>query len=93
MSTYLIAMGLILAVMSGWLFVQRCARRFAARHPEFGPAKECLGCGLACACEENETTDFTDDTDKMDGTEPVPPETTAHHFGGTTSVSSVRAHK
>ncbi len=52
MSTYLTAMGLILIIMAGWISVQRFARRFAARHPEYGPARECMGCGLGCACEE-----------------------------------------
>jgi len=52
MSAYVIAMGLILVVMTGWITVQRITRRFAARHPEFGPARECLGCGLGCACED-----------------------------------------
>lgn len=60
MSTYLIAMGLILSIMTGWITVQRLARRFAARHPEYGPARECMGCGLGCACEEKDTTDNTD---------------------------------
>lgn len=62
MSTYLIAMGLILAVMTGWIAVQRIARRFAARHPEYGPTRECLGCGLGCACEEQDASKITDHT-------------------------------
>lgn len=43
---YLIAVGVILTAMAGWLVVQALARRFAARHPEFGPAREeGGGCG------------------------------------------------
>lgn len=43
---YLIAFGVILTAMAGWLVVQMLARRFAARHPEFGPAREeGGGCG------------------------------------------------
>lgn len=49
---YVAAMASILIILSGWLFVQWLARRFAARHPEYGPSRECLGCGLGCACEE-----------------------------------------
>ena len=49
---YVTAMGLTLAILLGWIGVQRMYRRFAARHPEYGPPRECLGCGLACPCEE-----------------------------------------
>ena len=45
-----LAAGLILAALLGWIRVQGYAREFAARHPEFGPAKEeGSGCG-GCAC-------------------------------------------
>ena len=45
-----LAAGLILLVLLGWIAVQQRARDFAARHPEFGPAKEeGGGCG-GCAC-------------------------------------------
>jgi hypothetical protein len=50
MLEYVVIPVVILAVLSGWLAVQALARRFAARHPEYGPARECLGCGLGCAC-------------------------------------------
>jgi hypothetical protein len=52
---YLIAVAVILIVASGWLLVQALARRFAARNPEFGPAREegdgCGGCGR-CADQD-----------------------------------------
>jgi hypothetical protein len=32
--------------MMGWIYVQQAARKYAAKHPEFGAAKEeGLGCG------------------------------------------------
>lgn len=47
----LLAAGLILLLLVGWIWVQQRARDFAARHPEFGPAKEeGAGCGSGCAC-------------------------------------------
>ena len=47
----LLAAGLILLLLLGWIWVQQRARDFAARHPEFGPAKEeGGGCGTGCAC-------------------------------------------
>ena len=46
-----IAMGLILLALLGWIGVQKLAREFAIRHPEFGPAKEeGGGCGRGCSC-------------------------------------------
>ena len=51
MADYLLAMGLILLALLGWIGVQQLARGFAARHPEFGPAKEeGGGCGSSCSC-------------------------------------------
>ena len=47
----LLAAGLILLLLLGWIAVQQAARRFAARHPEFGPAREeGSGCGSGCGC-------------------------------------------
>jgi hypothetical protein len=48
--TYIIVILTILAVLAGWLWLQKTARDFAAAHPEFGPALEvgssCCGkCG------------------------------------------------
>lgn len=50
MVNYALAMGLILAVLSGWIMVDQFSRRFAARHPEYGERRECMGCGLAALC-------------------------------------------
>jgi len=43
---------LIMGIMTAWLAVQHAYRRFAGRHPEFGPAIEHLGCGMACTCND-----------------------------------------
>jgi hypothetical protein len=49
--TYIATVGIILAVTLGWVLVQHAARVYAARHPEFGPAKEeGAGCGKTCGC-------------------------------------------
>ncbi|MDM8561560.1 chemotaxis protein [Candidatus Parabeggiatoa sp. HSG14] len=51
MFTYLIAMGIILLVLLGWVVVQHFARLFAAKYPELGPAREeGGGCGKNCNC-------------------------------------------
>jgi len=51
MVDFIIASVAILALLSCWLFVQQLARRYADRHPEFGPAKEeGSGCGKSCMC-------------------------------------------
>ena len=48
---YLVAPVAILSLLFGWTQVQRLARRFAERHPEFGPAREeGGGCGSGCSC-------------------------------------------
>lgn len=51
-----IAILIILGVFAGWIFVQHLARTFAARHPEFGPAREeGEGCGaLLCLCKNKD---------------------------------------
>jgi hypothetical protein len=55
MLDYLLAMGLILLLLMGWILVQHSARNFAARHPEFGPAKEeGSGCGANCSCQHGQ---------------------------------------
>jgi hypothetical protein len=49
MSRYLIAIGLILGLMVGWIAVERLYRRFARRHPELGPFRKAGGgCGGHC---------------------------------------------
>jgi len=54
MVDYLLAMGLILLILAGWIFVQQWARKFAAQHPEFGTTKEeGSGCGKGCGCSHN----------------------------------------
>jgi hypothetical protein len=51
MVDFIIAMGAILLLLSGWILVQQMSRQFALRHPEFGPAKEeGGGCGKSCMC-------------------------------------------
>lgn len=48
-----LAMGLILLLLLGWIWVQQLARDYAARHPEFGPVKEeGGGCGGSCSCSK-----------------------------------------
>ena len=53
----IIAILIILAMLAGWITVQHLARCFAARHPEFGPAREeGEGCGaLLCLCKNKDT--------------------------------------
>lgn len=47
----MLAISLVMAVLGGWILVQKLARDYAARHPEFGPAKEeGSGCGKSCLC-------------------------------------------
>ena len=50
MLDFLLASLVIMAVLSGWVVVQQMARRFAERHPEFGPYRERGGCGGHCTC-------------------------------------------
>ncbi len=50
MLDFIIASGLIMAILTGWILVQQLARRFAHRHPEFGPYVEKRGCGGSCSC-------------------------------------------
>jgi len=47
MTTYLVTIGLILALLLGWILVQQAYRRFARRHPELGPFRDVdnAGCG------------------------------------------------
>ena len=54
---YLIAAAIILAVLGGWLLVQAWARRYAARHPQFGPPREdgSGGCAGHCAPRKSAT--------------------------------------
>ena len=48
---YFIAMLFMLAILFIWLMVQKLSRKFAADHPEFGPAREeGGGCGGGGKC-------------------------------------------
>jgi hypothetical protein len=44
---YLKTVLIVFALFAGWLVVRAAARRFAARHPEFGPLREE---GKGCGC-------------------------------------------
>jgi len=47
----LIASAVIFTVLLGWILVQKLAREFAQRHPEWGPYTEKGGCGSgSCGC-------------------------------------------
>ncbi len=54
MSTYLIAIGLILVIMLFGIVVQRFYKLFARRHPELGPfrgdSKGCGSCSAGSGC-------------------------------------------
>ena len=53
----LLAAILILLLLLGWVWVQQRARDYAARHPEFGPAREeGSGCGSSCGCSGKHCT-------------------------------------
>lgn len=48
--TYLLSILIVFGMLAGWVVVQHLGRAFAARHPEFGPAREegsgcCMGRG------------------------------------------------
>jgi hypothetical protein len=64
MLDYLLAIGLILLVLVGWILVQQAARNFAARHPQFGGAKEeGGGCGSGCSCSHGQCRKGVKDID------------------------------
>ena len=51
MIDFIIAILAIFAALTGWIWVQQLARRFAERYPQFGPAREeGSGCGTSCMC-------------------------------------------
>ncbi|MBK1733960.1 hypothetical protein CKO15_01415 [Halorhodospira abdelmalekii] len=64
MGSYLVSSGVIFGLLALWAAVQGLARRFAARHPHFGPAKEegqgcggkggCGACSLVRACSSRQ---------------------------------------
>lgn len=45
MTTYLVTIGLIFALMLGGIGVERLYRVFAARNPQLGPFRKAGGCG------------------------------------------------
>jgi hypothetical protein len=55
-----LAVLIVFAALAGWIVVQHAARRYAARHPELGPAREegegCGGCGCAGGSCRRDTT-------------------------------------
>ena len=54
MLRYLLAVMIVLVLLLGWSGTQALARRYAQRHPEFGPAREeGAGCG-GCNCRTGE---------------------------------------
>ena len=70
MADFIIAILGVLLLLSGWLVVQQLARWYAARHPEFGPAREegggCHGClckGGACENSEKGSAVASDNDD------------------------------
>ena len=57
----LLAFAVMMAVLLGWIAVQRAYRRFACRHPEAGPYRSenqrCGSCAQAERCERAAATD------------------------------------
>lgn len=46
MTTYLVAIGLIMILLLGWVVVEQFYKLFARRHPELGPFRsDSGGCG------------------------------------------------
>ena len=55
MADFAIAIIGVFLLLLVWILVQEQARSFAARHPEFGPAKEeGGGCGSSCSCSNGQ---------------------------------------
>lgn len=53
MIDFIVAIGAILLLLSGWIFIQQLSRRYAHKHPQFGPAREeGNGCGTSCLCSK-----------------------------------------
>ncbi len=55
----LVVIAVLMAVLLGWISVQRAYRRFACRHPEAGPFREegrgCVSCAKAAECKSGGT--------------------------------------
>jgi len=76
MNTQLVlSIGIIFGAFAFWVLIQESARRFARRHPEFGPAREEGGdCGISCSCKNWKSckdrtcaSDRSDRSDRSDG--------------------------
>lgn len=53
MINFFISVIIIFSLLVGWIFIQQAAKKLAAKHPEFGPAKEeGSGCGKTCGCRQ-----------------------------------------
>jgi hypothetical protein len=62
MTTLLLTIAVLFALLAGWVTVQAAARRTAAAHPEAGPYREmgaehgcthaCGGCAQATQCHD-----------------------------------------
>ena len=51
-TAYIVSIIVIFLALLGWILAQHMARLFAARHSEFGPAREeGGGCSLLCLCK------------------------------------------
>ena len=51
MLRFLLAIGVILVVMIGWLYVEEIYRRFRQTNPHLGPFRaDDAGCGGGCRC-------------------------------------------
>jgi hypothetical protein len=75
MNTQLIlSIGIIFGAFAFWVLIQESARRFARRHPEFGPAREEGGeCGISCSCANwkncKDRNCASDRSDRSDGSD------------------------
>ena len=62
MTTYLVTIGLIFAIMLGGIAVERLYRRFAASNPQLGPYRDTSKCGSCTAgsgCNDDACIDPT----------------------------------
>lgn len=62
--TYLVAIGLIFALMLAGIAVERLYRRFAANNPQMGPFRDTSKCGSCSAGSGCSDTSCADDGDR-----------------------------
>jgi hypothetical protein len=62
MTTYLVTIGLIFAIMLGGIAVERLYRRFAASNPQLGPFRDTSKCG-SCSAGSGCSDDACSSTD------------------------------